>query len=410
MKEKILSRFLKYVSFDTQSDPDSETFPSTARQLLLMNHLVEEMSALGLTDVEIDEHGYASGTIPATSADASIPVIGFISHVDTAPDMSGADVRPQIVKNYDGKDIVLNTERDIVLKVSDFPELKNFIGHTLITTDGTTLLGADDKAGIAEIMTAAEYLMSHPEIQHGKIRIGFTPDEEVGRGVDHFNVERFGAQYAYTMDGSSEGELEYENFNAAAANITINGRNIHPGYAKGKMINSLIVATEINELLPISERPEFTEGYEGFYHLIKIDGSVEHARVQYIIRDHDRTKFEKKKQFMRGIISLLNARYGEGVVELELKDQYYNMREMVEPHMHIVDAAVAAMQEAGIKPKVQPIRGGTDGARLSYMGLPCPNIFAGGMNFHGKYEYTSLESMTKAAEVIVNICKNFGAK
>lgn len=338
-------RFLKYVSFDTQSDEMSETFPSTEKQKVLLQYLVEEMKSLGLTEVEMDEHSYAMGTIPATPGYEDRPVIGFISHVDTSPDMSGANIKPQIIENYDGRDIRLN--EDLMMTVKDFPELSAFKGHTLITTDGTTLLGADDKAGVAEIMTAAEYLMAHPEIKHGKIRIGFTPDEEVGRGVDYFNVEKFGAKFAYTIDGGFEGELEYENFNAASAKVAIQGRNVHPGYAKDKMINALQVAAEVNSLLPAWERPEHTDGYEGFYHLVGLSGSVENAEISYIIRDHIREKFEAKKQFMMKVVELLTQKYGEGVLTLTLKDQYYNMREMVEPHPEVIDKAFKAMEQAG---------------------------------------------------------------
>ncbi len=394
-------RFLQYVGFDTQSDESSTTFPSTDKQLVLLRHLAEEMKALGLTEVEMDQHGYVMGTIPATPGCEGAPVIGFISHVDTAPDMSGKDVKPQIIENYDGGDIRLNDQ--LMMYVADFPELAFFKGHTLITTDGTTLLGADDKAGVAEIMTAAEYLMQHPEVKHGKIRIGFTPDEEIGRGVDHFDVARFGAKYAYTMDGSIEGELEYENFNAASAKLTVNGRNIHPGYAKGKMINSLQVLCDLHALLPEAMRPEATAGYEGFFHLIGINGSVEKASASYIIRDHDRKLFDEKKELMTAAVAFINKKYGFEVVALEFRDQYYNMREMVEPHPEIIEKAMEAMQLAGVTPKVQPIRGGTDGARLSYMGLPCPNLFAGGMNFHGKYEYCSLDSMQRAVETICHL-------
>ncbi len=394
-------RFLKYVSFDTQSDEMSETFPSTEKQKVLLKYLVEEMKSLGLTEVEMDEHSYAMGTIPATPGYEDRPVIGFIAHVDTSPDMSGANIKPQIIENYDGKDIRLN--ENLMMTVKDFPELSAFKGHTLITTDGTTLLGADDKAGVAEIMTAAEYLMAHPEIKHGKIRIGFTPDEEVGRGVDYFNVEKFGAKFAYTIDGGFEGELEYENFNAASAKVAIQGRNVHPGYAKDKMINALQVAAEVNSLLPAWERPEHTDGYEGFYHLVGLNGSVENAEISYIIRDHIRDKFEAKKQFMMKVVELLTQKYGEGVLTLTLKDQYYNMREMVEPHPEVIDKAFKAMEQAGVTPIVRPIRGGTDGARLSYMGLPCPNLFTGGMNFHGKFEYCSLDTMRRAQQTILNL-------
>lgn len=394
-------RFLKYVSFDTQSDEMSETFPSTEKQKVLLKYLVEEMKSLGLTEVEMDEHSYAMGTIPATPGYEDRPAIGFIAHVDTSPDMSGANIKPQIIENYDGKDIRLN--ENLMMTVKDFPELSVFKGHTLITTDGTTLLGADDKAGVAEIMTAAEYLMAHPEIKHGKIRIGFTPDEEVGRGVDYFNVEKFGAKFAYTIDGGFEGELEYENFNAASAKVAIQGRNVHPGYAKDKMINALQVAAEVNSLLPAWERPEHTDGYEGFYHLVGLNGSVENAEISYIIRDHIRDKFEAKKQFMMKVVELLTQKYGEGVLTLTLKDQYYNMREMVEPHPEVIDKAFKAMEQAGVTPIVRPIRGGTDGARLSYMGLPCPNLFTGGMNFHGKFEYCSLDTMRRAQQTILNL-------
>ena len=398
---ELKERFLKYVSFDTQSDEASETFPSTEKQKVLLQYLVDEMKSLGLTEVEMDEHGYAMGTIPATPGFEHCPVIGFIAHVDTSPDMSGANVKPQIIENYDGKDIRLN--ENLMMTVKDFPELSEFKGHTLITTDGMTLLGADDKAGVAEIMTAAEYLMAHPEVKHGKIRLGFTPDEEVGRGVDFFNVEKFGAKFAYTIDGGFEGELEYENFNAAGVKIAIQGRNVHPGYAKDKMINALQVAADINSLLPAWERPEHTEGYEGFYHLVGWIGSVENAEISYIIRDHNREKFEAKKQFMQHVVDLLTRKYGEGVITLTMKDQYYNMREMVEPHPEVIDKAFEAMKQAGVTPIVRPIRGGTDGARLSYMGLPCPNLFTGGMNFHGKFEYCSLDTMRRAQQTILNL-------
>ena len=400
---ELKDRFLKYVSFDTQSDENSTTFPSTEKQLVLLNYLADEMRTLGMEDVTVDKYGYAMGTIPATKGYENAPVIGFIAHVDTSPDMSGKDVRPRIIDEYDGCDIALNGA--LTMKVADFPELKNFIGHTLIHTDGTTLLGADDKAGCAEIMTAAEYLISHPEIAHGKIRLGFTPDEEIGRGVDYFDVAAFGADFAYTMDGSAEGELEYENFNAAAATIEIQGRNVHPGYAKNKMINAIQVACELNALIPSVERPEHTSGYEGFYHCVGFNGTVENAKISYIIRDHDLDKFEQKKVFMWSCVDLLQKRYGESVLKLTLKDQYFNMRKMVEPHPHVIDKAVEAMRMADVEPIIKPIRGGTDGARLSFMGLPCPNIFAGGMNFHGKFEYCSLNTMQKAMQVIVNLAQ-----
>ena len=400
---ELKERFLKYVAINTRSDENSDTFPSTAVQWNLLNALVEEMKLLGLQDVTIDKYGYAMGTIPATPGKENAPVIGFLAHVDTAPDMSGENVRPRIIENYDGKDIVLNNA--LTMRVADFPELSRFVGHTLIHTDGTTLLGADDKAGVAEIMTAAEYLISHPEVEHGKIRIGFTPDEEIGRGVDFFDVKAFGADFAYTMDGGYEGELEYENFNAASAKIAIQGRNVHPGYAKNKMINAIEVACELNSLVPAVQRPQFTESYEGFYHCVGFNGTVENATISYIIRDHDAELFEQKKRWMYDIVGMLNNKYGQGVLTLTLKDQYYNMRKMVEPHPQVIDNALAAMREADVEPIVRPIRGGTDGARLSFMGLPCPNIFAGGMNFHGKFEYCSLNSMEKAVKVIINLSK-----
>ena len=398
---ELKERFLKYVAVDTQSAEESETFPSTQKQWTLLNMLVEEMKALGLTEVSIDKYGYAMGTIPASEGCENAPVIGFLAHVDTSPDMSGENVRPRIIENYDGGDIVLNNA--LTMRVEEFPELENFIGHTLIHTDGTTLLGADDKAGVAEIMSAAEYLMSHPEVRHGKIRIGFTPDEEIGRGVDFFDVKAFGADFAYTMDGGYEGELEYENFNAASAKIQINGRNVHPGYAKGKMINAIEVACELDSMIPAQERPQYTEGYEGFYHCVGINGTVEQANISYIIRDHDAERFERRKVWMWSVVDMLKKKYGEQVLTLTLKDQYYNMRKMVEPHPQVIDKALEAMRMADVKPLVRPIRGGTDGARLSFMGLPCPNIFAGGMNFHGKFEYCSLDSMEKAMRVIINL-------
>lgn len=400
---ELKERFLKYVGFDTQSDPESEKFPSTDKQLVLLKYLAEEMKSMGMVDVEMDQYGYVMGSVPASPGYEDKKVIGFISHVDTSPDMNGASIRPQIIEKYDGGDILLNGE--LKMTVKDFPELAFFKGHTLITTDGTSLLGADDKAGVAEIMTAAEYLLAHPEIKHGKIRIGFTPDEEIGRGVDYFDVKRFGAAFAYTVDGGFEGELEYENFNAASARISVQGRNIHPGYAKDKMINALQVVADINNQLPAWERPEHTEGYEGFYHLVAISGGVEKASSEYIIRDHCREKFEAKKKYLFDVVDFLTRKYGEGVITLNLKDQYYNMREMVEPHPEVINIAMKAMEEAGVTPLVRPIRGGTDGARLSYMGLPCPNLFTGGMNFHGKYEYCSLNTMEKALQTILNIAR-----
>lgn len=407
-KQSLIDRFIRYVKIDTQSDDTvSDRFPSTEKQLVLSNLLVKELKELGLTDVTIDEFGYVMATVPS-NIDKKVPTIGFLAHVDTAPDMPGKNVNPRFVENYDGKDIQLNPE--VAITVKDFPELKHYVGQTLIVTDGTTLLGADDKAGIAEIMTAVEYMVSNPSFKHGPIRIGFTADEEVGRGVDHFDVKRFNADFGYTLDGGAIGELEYENFNAAGAKISIQGRNIHPGYAKDKMLNAIHIAQEFNAMLPSQERPEHTVGYEGFYHLIKIDGAVESATFQYIIRDHYRDKFEARKAFMQNVASYLNTKYGDGVVTLEIKDQYYNMREKVEPVYHVVETAVKAMEAVGVKPLVKPIRGGTDGARLSYMGLPCPNLFAGGENFHGKHEFVPVESMVKASEVMLKIIEMYAAK
>ena len=402
--EKLLDKFLRYVAVDTMSDPESETQPSSAKQFDLLRMLRDELEAMGIK-AELDEFGYVMATIPS-NVDKEVPAIGFIAHVDTSPDASGKDVKPQIIENYQGGDIMLNAEKDIVLKVSDFPEMQNYIGKTLITTDGTTLLGADDKGGVAAIMYAAQYLMEHPEVKHGDIKIGFTPDEEVGRGVVKFDVKKFGAQYAYTIDGGEIGELEYENFNAAGAKIRIQGANIHPGYAKDKMVNSMQIAMELNAMLPVNQRPEFTCGYEGFFLLTEIKGTVEETSMQYIIRDHDRAKFEEKKELLKSVVEYLNKKHNNAVT-LEMKDQYYNMRQEVEPHYFIVEKAIKAIEMAGIKPKVQPIRGGTDGANLSFMGLPCPNLFAGGHNFHGKYEYVPLESMEKASEVILNIISLF---
>ncbi len=396
-------RFLKYISYDTQSSEESTTYPSTDKQKVLLSELRDEMQALGMTEVTMDRYGYDMGTVPATPGCENAPVIGFIAHVDTSPDMSGKDVKPRIVEDYDGGDIVLNGH--LTMRVADFPELAFFKGHTLIHTDGTTLLGADDKAGVAEIMTAAEYLLAHPEVKHGKIRIGFTPDEEVGRGVDFFDVAAFGADFAYTVDGGMEGELEYENFNAASARIDIQGRNVHPGYAKGKMINAIEVACDLQRMLPEAEKPEHTEGYEGFYHCVGLNGTVEKATLSYIIRDHDADRFEQKKVFMWAAVDLLKKKYGDEVLTLTLKDQYFNMRKMVEPHPQVIGKALEAMRMADVKPLVRPIRGGTDGARLSFMGLPCPNLFTGGMNFHGKFEYCSLTTMRKAQEVILNLAQ-----
>ena len=399
--EKILDRFLRYVSVDTQSDENSETQPSSAKQLDLLRMLRDELESMGV-EATLDEYGYVMGTIPS-NIDRKVPVIGFIAHVDTSPDASGANVRPQIIKDYDGGDIELKGAPGLALKPSEFPELLAHKSETIITTDGTTLLGADDKAGVAEIMNAVQYIVEHPEFKHGEIKIGFTPDEEIGRGVAKFDVKKFGAEYAYTMDGGEVGELEFENFNAASAKIHIQGRNVHPGYAKGKMKNAILIGMELNSLLPVQQRPEFTEGYDGFFHIISFKGCVEEADFGYIIRDHDRALFEQKKEEMRKCVDYINARYGEGTAVLEMKDQYYNMRQQVEPYYFIVEKAVKAMEMEGIKPRIQPIRGGTDGANLSFMGLPCPNIFAGGLNFHGKMEFAPLESIEKASRVVLNI-------
>lgn len=401
--EKILDRFLRYVSIDTQSDENSESQPSAAKELDLLKLLCKELNDMGV-EATLDEYGYVMGTIPP-NIDKKAPAIGFIAHVDTSPDASGKDVKPQIISNYDGGDIELKGMPGLALKPSEFPELLNHKGETLITTDGTTLLGADDKAGVAEIMNAVQYIVEHPEFKHGEIKIGFTPDEEIGRGVVKFDVKRFGADYAYTMDGGEIGELEFENFNAASAKIHIQGRNVHPGYAKDKMKNAIIIGMELNDLLPVGQRPELTEGYDGFFHIISFNGTVEEADFGYIIRDHDRKKFEDKKELIRKCVDFINMKYGEGTATLEVKDQYYNMREQVEPYYFIVEKAIKAMEMADIKPKIQPIRGGTDGANLSFKGLPCPNIFAGGLNFHGKMEFATLENIEKASQVVLNIIK-----
>lgn len=405
--EKLLNRFLRYVSVDTQSNEESDTQPSAAKEWDLLKMLRDELAALDI-DVTLDDYGYVMASIPS-NINKEVPAVGFIAHVDTAPDASGADIKPQIVENYDGGAIALNGVPGLELKPSEFPEMLHYIGQTLITTDGTTLLGADDKAGVAEIMNAVQYIVEHPEFKHGPIRIGFTPDEEIGRGVVKFDVKRFGADYAYTMDGGEIGELEFENFNAASAKIHIQGCNVHPGYAKGKMKNAILIGQEFNAMLPVMARPEYTEGYEGFFHLISFKGAVEEADFAYIIRDHNREKFEARKEMISKVADFINTKYGEGTVKLDLKDQYYNMREQVEPHYHIIDKAVKAMEMAGIKAKIQPIRGGTDGANLSFKGLPCPNIFAGGLNFHGKMEFVPLESMEKASEVILNIIGLFAS-
>jgi peptidase T len=399
--EKILDRFLRYVAVDTQSDPESESQPSSARQLDLLKMLRDELKAMGV-EAELDEYGYVMASIPSNCG-KDVPAVGFIAHVDTAPDASGKDIRPQIVKDYDGKDILLNAESGLSLKTDEFPELLEYKGQTVITTDGTTLLGADDKAGVAEIMNAVQYIVEHPDFRHGEIKIGFTPDEEIGRGVVKFDVKKFGAKYAYTMDGGRIGELEYENFNAASATVHIQGRNIHPGYAKGKMLNAILIGMEMNALLPVEQRPEYTSDYEGFFHIISFSGTVEEATFSYIIRDHDMALYEQKKETMQKCVDFINGKYGEGTATLTIRHQYYNMRKEVEPHYHIVEKAVKAMEMEGITPHIQPIRGGTDGANLSFMGLPCPNIFAGGHNFHGKMEFVPLESMEKASKVLLNI-------
>ena len=400
----VIDRFLKYVTFDTQSDENTGVTPSTEKQMVFAKYLKEELEKLGLEDISLDDNGYLFATLPA-NVDRPVPVIGFIAHMDTSPDMSGAGVKPRIVEKYDGKDIVLCNKDNIVLSPAQFPELLDHKGEDLIVTDGHTLLGADDKAGIAEIVSAMAYLKEHPEIKHGKIRIGFNPDEEIGLGAHKFDVEKFGAKWAYTMDGGEVGELEFENFNAAAAKITIKGRNVHPGYAKNKMINSMLVANEFMSMLPADETPATTEGYEGFYHLVGMKGEVEQSELSYIIRDHDRAIFEKRKAFVKKCADEINARYGNEIATVEIKDQYYNMRQEVEPLMHIIDIAFGAMKEAGVDPKVKAIRGGTDGAQLSFKGLPCPNIFAGGLNLHGRYEFVPVQSIEKAVKVIVKIAE-----
>lgn len=399
----IVDRFIKYARIDTQSDESSTQTPSTQKQFNLAKEVEKEAVEMGLSDVSLDNNCYLTATLPANTR-KDVPVIGFIAHFDTSPDMSGENVNPRIVKNYNGEDILLNESKKVIMSPTDFPELLHHVGEDIIVTDGTTLLGADDKAGIAEIMSAMQYLLDHPEIEHGKIRIGFTPDEEIGRGADKFDVAKFGAEWAYTMDGSELGELEFENFNAASAKIDIQGRNVHPGYAKNKMINALHVSNELIAMLPEHERPERTEGYEGFFHLISQNGTVEEVQLSFIIRDHDHAKFEERKSLMVNVVESLNKKYGNRLI-LEMKDQYYNMREKVEPVMHVVDYAARAMEEVGVKPHIRPIRGGTDGARLSFMGLPCPNIFAGGMNFHGRFEFLPIPSLRKASQVIVKIAE-----
>lgn len=402
VKNYMLERFLKYVTFDTESCDNATTVPTTEGQFVFARYLEQELKNMGLEDVVLDDKGYLYATLPA-NCNKNLPVIGFIAHLDTSPDMSGKNVTPRVVNNYPGGDVLLNAKENIYLKVEDFPEVEAYKGNDLIVTDGTTLLGADDKAGVAEIVTAIAYLQAHPEIEHGKIRIAFNPDEEIGRGAHNFNVPLFGCDWAYTVDGGSEGELEFENFNAGSASFSIQGRNVHPGYAKDKMLNALRVATAIVEAIPANESPECTTGYEGFYHLMSINGGVDHAEVSYIIRDHSREIFEKRMDFMRKVETLINEKYGNGVVTLELKEQYRNMREQVEPKMHIIELAKQAMEKAGVVPQIKPIRGGTDGAQLSFMGLPCPNLFAGGINFHSRYEFVSLQVMEKAVMTIVNI-------
>ncbi|RKR12313.1 tripeptide aminopeptidase [Maribacter vaceletii] len=406
--QHLINRFLSYVKIDTQSNPESKTTPSTEKQWNLALELVNELKSIGLEDVTIDNHAYIMATLPS-NIDKEVPTIGFISHFDTTPDFSGTNVNPQIIKNYDGKDIVLNAEKNIILSPNYFEDLLLYKGQTLITTDGTTLLGADDKAGIAEIVTAMEYLIKHPEIKHGKIRIAFTPDEEIGRGAHKFDVEKFGAKWAYTMDGSQIGELEYENFNAAGAKITVAGKSVHPGYAKGKMVNAINIANEFMSILPMEETPEHTTDREGFFHVHHMQGEIEQATFELIIRDHDREKFEERKQLLLKITEKLNSIHGN-CITIDIKDQYYNMREKIEPVMYVVEIAKRAMESIGIKPIIKPIRGGTDGSQLSYMGLPCPNIFAGGHNFHGKYEYVPAESMVQAVGVIVKIAEITAAK
>lgn len=404
----LIERFFRYVQYDTESSTTTGTTPSTPGQLVFAKELVKELEEIGLEDISIDKYGYIMATLPS-NIEKDVPTVGFIAHMDTSPDMSGANIKPRIEKNYDGKDIILNKEQNIILSPIDFPEMLHYVGQDLIVTDGTTLLGADDKAGLSEIVTAIEYLKNNPQIKHGKIRIGFTPDEEIGQGADHFDVAKFGADWAYTIDGGQIGELEYENFNAAGVKISIQGRSVHPGTAKDKMVNALVIANKIASLLPANERPEHTEGYEGFFHLMSINGNVDEATMGYIIRDHDRTRYEERKRLILDAIAYINKLYPESTT-IEVTDQYFNMREKVEPVLHIVDLAHEAMVEVGVTPIVKPIRGGTDGSRLSYMGLPCPNIFGGGHNFHGRYEYVPIQSMEKAVEVIVKIAEKVAAK
>jgi tripeptide aminopeptidase len=407
--DKLIERFVKYIKIDSKSDPESTTTPSTEKQWNIARVLVEDLKEIGMQDVEIDEHAYVYATLPS-NIDKEVPTIGFIAHFDTAPDYSGTNVNPQFIDSYDGGDIILNKEKGLILSPSYFPELKKYVGQPIIHTDGNTLLGADDKAGVAEIMDAMEYLINHPEIKHGKIRVGFNPDEEIGMGADKFDVEKFGAEWAYTMDGSVVGELEYENFNAAGAKVKINGKSVHPGYAKNKMINAMLIAADFIQQFPKNETPETTEGYEGFYHLHNMKGDVELTELNYIIRDHDRQKFEERKVFFQKVTDQLNKKYGEGTIELDLRDQYYNMREKVEPVKHVVDIVEEAMIDMDIKPLIKAIRGGTDGAQLSFKGLPCPNIFAGGLNFHGPYEFVPIPSMEIARDLIIKIVEKTAVK
>ncbi len=401
----VIDRFIRYIKIDTRSARQSDTFPSTKKQLDLARLLEKELKELGLEDAAIDQYGYVTATLPVNIEDKDVPVVGFLAHMDTSPDLSGKDVNPQFIEDYDGGTVVLNKEKNILMSPEEFPALKKYVGKTLITTDGTTLLGADDKAGVAEIMTAVEYLLEHPEIKHGTIKIGFTPDEEVGHGVDHFDVDAFGADFAYTVDGGQAGEVQYENFNAAGAEVTIHGRNVHPGKAKLKMRNALLIGMEFNDLLPVFERPEFTQDYEGFFHLFELGGTVEEASMTYIIRDHDRQKFESMKAFMQDCAGFINEKYGDKIIELKMEDQYYNMREKVEPHPEIMEIAVQAVKDVGLKPIIDPVRGGTDGSRLSYMGLPTPNIFTGGHYYHGKYEFIPTFAMEKAVQTLVRIAE-----